>query len=210
VYDNDKVELRTDEKKEIGMIRDRKTMAVLHKDKKVFSATGLIPNHEISQEIPIENKIIMPLFNENGNLISPKDKETIRIIRDSFIAPKNLPLGSLAHSYTYLMEITKNINWTADPMIYFSNSNRQRLQNHLKKNGISLSIEFYNALDKFIECEDDPKTYQDSINFYLTVYETTCHSTPIEKDMFRNAIIDYFHMNHFPKELPERNTQSFT
>ena len=193
IYTSDKYEAVTNETGQIGNIVNIKTGEVVFSSGiPIFAATGLMPEHNIFKLLPEEQKILMPIFDQNGELIAPKDEATKELIKDIFTAPKNTPLGSLPQSYIYLMNLTNNMRWTSEPMFYYSQNQAECLKNNAKNFGIELHINFFDAIDEKVMALENALGYEQSITLYLDVFKTIYSPTDIEELKFKECLQNTF------------------
>lgn len=157
--------------------------------------------------MPDSQKIQMPLVDEKGHLLS-EETQAKRLHEDKFVSVQNIPPGSLAYSYTYLMEITRNIAWTSEPMFYFKQSRYEMLKHMAAAKGISLTVHFFDKIDEEIEKLENPLSLDDSFKLYTTIFEAVCKSNDIEVHIFRNVLADLFQLE--AGVIPEEdNRQSY-
>jgi hypothetical protein len=191
IHETSKVELLMDADMKNGAILSRNTDMILHEGP-VYGATGLEPEYHKFNAINPKQKLSMPIFDRDQNLIGPRDEEMVRLIDDTFLAPKNVALGSMPHSFMSLMELTKNISWTAEPMLYFKESAYYRLSQIAENKGLILDMSFFNALDTIITELDDANNHDASLAIYRKVYQETYKATQLELTIFDTVLDEYF------------------
>ena len=204
IYTNKEVDLRFDEKGEQAVVISSKSGEILHEGH-VYAATGFLPDHSLLKSVPDNNKILMPYYDEKGKQYFPTDVDTIKLLEDKFVSPRNIPEGSLAHSYTALMELTKNISWTSEPMFYFKKSQHELLKTEFEKIGIKLSLSFFDKLDNEILKAKNPQNAKKSLELYLKIFKETHNPSPLEIELFRKTFKKYFE-NHVTQEHNEVET----
>lgn len=192
IYLSQEVILNVDETGTMGALIDKKSNMLLHEGH-VFSAAGFVPNHKILSSVPEDRKLLMPNFQNNPkDLHSFAEKEIKRLSEDIFVAPQNIPFGSLTHSYTLLMNITDNISWTSEPMFYFRKSQYDFMMAKGASAGIKLDIRFFEALDDEIGQLENPMDLKHSIDLYIKVFEQTQKPTAAEMIIFRKLLDNMF------------------
>ena len=197
IYTSDKYETVTNKTGEIGNILNSETgKLVFPSGIPIFAATGVIPEHDVFKSIPQEQKILMPVFDQDGKLIAPNDDKTKSLVQDAFTAPKNLPLGSLPQSYIYLMNLTSNMSWTSEPMFYYSQSQSERLRDRAKAFGIELRIEYFDAVDERVMALENALNPEKSMELYQNEFQKIYSPTDIELSQFNECLRDVFKLDN--------------
>jgi hypothetical protein len=197
IYTSDKYELRTNKNGDVGNIIEINTGKMIFpiSGVPIFAATGLKPEHNVFELIPKDQKLLMPLFDRHG-LVAPTDDITKKLIQeDVFNAPMNLPLGSLAHSYTSLMYFTNNMSWTSEPMFYYKKNQYERLKNKAKDFGIGLDLQYFDEVDKSIIGLENPLNPEKSIELYFDAFIKIYSTTNLESSQFKQCLQEFFKLN---------------
>jgi hypothetical protein len=141
-----------------------------------FTAIGLRSIPEITALIPKTSKDEIPNSNE------------------SWVHPKDLPVGSLLDSYMQWMESTNNLEWAYEPQAYHSKPFALLLSKYMKNNNINVNVDFFNKLDHTIELlptmVDDNSCFEIFVRSYKEVYNASKAETAKFQDVLRNMFLD--------------------
>lgn len=208
IYINEDIDLRTDEKGQNAAILSHNGK-ILH-EAPIYAATGFAPKHSLFDNQVSESKVInMPLFGINGELISPRDLETLKLSQDIFVAPKNIPGGSLAQSYVHLMDVTKNALWTTEPMFFYKKTRYELLKIEALKSGIELTLNFFDKIDEEISQLDNPLSPESAIELYSNTFSQVCKPNLLEMQIFKKLIRKYFNISSVEPELKNKENNDY-
>lgn len=179
-----------------GALTSRKTDKPAHRSTlPIYAATGFLPQVALFKNIPDEQKVLMPDYDEQGRLKLPNDSETLRLDQDAFVAAQNLPMGSLPQSYTYLMNLTRNIEWTTEPMFYYRRSQYELVKKAAHDVGIDIDLSFFDDLDERVQAMANPLNPERAQKLYCEVFERVYKPTDIERRKFTGCIEKLFPVN---------------
>jgi hypothetical protein len=206
---NDDIDIRTDETDRNALVLSH-AGDVLHEGP-IFSARGLVTNFSLfDRQVPADKIISMPSFGTGQELIGPTDAVTAKLAKDTFIAPKNIPTGSLAHSYHHLMNVTKNLMLTTEPMFFYSKTRHELLKGKAEEAGIALTLEYFGKIDDEVSELDNALNPEASLKLYLDTFRHVYKPNAQEYKIFDEFIHKFFDVkNEKTAEAEETHTTTF-
>lgn len=127
----------------------------------------------------------------------------------TWIAPKNIPVGSTTHSYSILayknQRFYNDFSYLAG--FYCENYYNNDFNNLMLDNGIQLNSDFFNNLKVEISNLPDPISFDKTVKLYLEIYNQT-HASSQEYNQFKSIIFTHieslqqappFYQNHLTK-----------
>lgn len=168
----------------------------------IFSAAGMYSDHSICSVIPRDQIVILPELDHHGRPVINPDAKTKALLDDIFIAPKNVRVpGSLPHGYPFIMSVTDNTEWTAEPMVYYGTNHAQRIKDAAKSIGISLSMRYFEKIDDTIISMSDPLSLDSAIAMYIRVCKEMCDVTDIDIKKFEQCLLSMFQDRQLSEQL---------
>lgn len=196
VFTSDKYETVTDPTGVLGNIVEVATGEMMFKSgMPIFAAAGVIPDHNICKKIPRNQIVLMPDINTHGELLGPDDAKVRFLLRDRFVAPADLLTGSLSQSYTFFMDLTDNMDWTSEPMFFYTKSRAERIKNHVDAWGISLTVRYFDAIDDKIGSLDNPLNFEQALNLYIEIFKTMYSPSDIDTMKFKKCLQEFFKLD---------------
>lgn len=136
------------------------------------SAIGYLPYSELTSKIPDNQKT-----------------ENMNILADSWIAPKNIPVGSLTQSLTKFFEETDNLNDTFELQFHHTPSIIEIFRTQFYNNfGIELREIFFDKLKSNIQSLKDPLDNAEELNLFVSTFKDTQNPSTIELRLFEQSI----------------------
>lgn len=136
------------------------------------SAIGYIPYTDLTSQIPNNQKT-----------------ERLEIPADSWIAPRNIPVGSLTQSLTKFFEETGNLDGTFELQFHHIPSIVEVLRTRLHNDfGIELKEAFFDKLRLNISTLKDPLNEAGELNLFVDTFKDAQNSPPTELLLFEKAI----------------------
>lgn len=146
-----------------------------------FTAIGYEPYEEITKIIPKDNLV------------------TLSDIKGSWIAPQNIPKGSLTHRLMSELNLMLFEPETFFELQFFlENTTLSVLKDRAYQRDIEISVKFFNDIEVEIQKLADPMDEKGELNLYLKVFEKY-HPTGQEKELFSELI------QEMQNEIKQRN-----
>ena len=139
-----------------------------------FSAIGYTHCQDLTTQISNEQKI-----------------DRIKIAEGSWVAPQNVPVGSLTQSLCQYFQETENIEDTFEFQFYHTPMAADQLQKFFNGYGIELKLPFFKALRDKIAHMEDPLDQEKEREFFINVFKESQNPSNIEIDIFRQAMFDH-------------------
>lgn len=194
IFDADQYELHTTTNTSFGYISKKNKSEAVVEPLPLYLATGLVTDHNIFRLIPNTQKFLFPQFDEQLKrfIYSPGQLEKGLEARN-FVATRDVFPGALAGKYTFIMNLSDNVGWTANPMFYYSKSHHEALKELAREHNLELRIDYFDALDKKIETLEKPLNSTQSIALYLEIFNEICkNATSIEVQTFKKVLENFF------------------
>lgn len=135
-----------------------------------LTAIGLMPASQLTANIPDKQKLEIP-----ENLVG------------KWIAPKNIPVGSLAQSLARFFEETENFRDTFE--MQFSHSNiAEQIRSKLHDSGIAINDNFFDTLETRIRTLANPVSSDLELNMFIEIFNEANNPSTSERSEFKKCI----------------------
>ena len=165
------------------------------------------PKNGRKQSIPISNffsAIGYTPYQQLTALISDKQKtDRIDIIPDSWVAGKNIPVGSLAQSLMKFFEETENLEDSFELQFYHTPCIVDVLKKHFHDQcNIDLQEVFFDQLKINIQKNDSPLDEQGELDLFTRTFVGAQSPSDFEINAFRSAIQEFQHNRQLKINTP--------